>query len=69
MEAKPSIHAVLPTPGSPKRIGLFLFFLDKISIILSISDSLPITGSILPSLQSSVMFMQKPSREEPSCGG
>ena len=44
LSAKPSAIAVLPTPGSPSNRGLFLDFLDKISITLSISSSLPITG-------------------------
>ena len=43
--AKPSINAVLPTPGSPINIGLFLVLLDKTWIVLLISSSLPITGS------------------------
>ena len=45
--ANPSTAAVLPTPGSPIKHGLFLVLLDKISITLSISCFLPITGSIL----------------------
>ena len=47
--AKPSATAVLPTPGSPIRHGLFFVLLDKICITLSISLSLPIIGSIPPS--------------------
>ena len=43
--AKPSIKAVLPTPGSPISIGLFLVLLDKTWMVLRISSSLPITGS------------------------
>ena len=43
--ASSSTIAVLPTPASPINIGLFLFFLSNISIILSISRSLPITLS------------------------
>ena len=50
--ASPSIMAVLPTPGTPTRTGLFLVFLDNILVILRISSSLPMTGSILPSLAS-----------------
>ena len=47
--AKPSTTAVLPTPGSPIKHGLFLVLLDKIWITLSISSLLPITGSSFPS--------------------
>ena len=47
--ANPSTAAVLPTPGSPIKHGLFLVLLDKISITLSISCFLPITGSSFPS--------------------
>ena len=46
--ANPSTMAVLPTPGSPKRMGLFLVLLAKICSNLLISSSRPITGSILP---------------------
>uniref|UniRef100_A0A7C9CZG3 Uncharacterized protein n=1 Tax=Opuntia streptacantha TaxID=393608 RepID=A0A7C9CZG3_OPUST len=42
--------AVLPTPGSPMRTGLFLVLLERIWIHLRISSSLPITGSSFPSL-------------------
>ena len=48
--ANPSIIAVLPTPGSPIRQGLFFILLHKISKTLCVSSSLPITGSNLPSL-------------------
>ena len=47
--ANPSTAAVLPTPGSPIKHGLFLVLLDKIWITLSISSFLPIIGSSLPS--------------------
>ena len=47
--ANPSTTAVFPTPGSPIKQGLFLVLLDKISITLSISFFLPITGSSFPS--------------------
>ena len=46
--AIPSEIAVLPTPGSPTRIGLFFVLLLKICRTLRISSSLPITGSSLP---------------------
>ena len=46
LKASPSARAVLPTPGSPTNIGLFLFRLDRIWMVLSISLALPIIGSI-----------------------
>ena len=56
--AKPSIIAVLPTPGSPIRTGLFLVFLFKTCIILLISSSRPITGSSLPLRASAVRSVE-----------
>ena len=53
--ASPSIMAVLPTPGTPTKTGLFLVFLDSILVILRISSSRPIMGSIFPSLASLVI--------------
>ncbi len=53
---RPSAIAVFPTPGSPISIGLFLVLLDNISIVLLISSSLPITGSISPLAACSVKF-------------
>ena len=56
----PSAIAVLPTPGSPIKIGLFFVLLDKICIALLISASLPIMGSTLfffdKSVRSKVYF-------------
>ena len=46
--ARPSTMAVLPTPGSPIRTGLFLVFLDRIWMTRLISASRPMTGSSLP---------------------
>ncbi len=46
LRAIPSAMAVLPTPGSPTRQGLFFVRLLKICTTLSISCSLPMTGSI-----------------------
>ena len=43
-----SATAVLPTPGSPTKTGLFLVRRDKIWITRLISWSRPITGSISP---------------------
>ena len=56
--ASPSAMAVLPTPGSPIRIGLFFVLLIRIWIILLISSSLPITGSIFPASTKSLRFVQ-----------
>ena len=47
-----------PTPGSPSSTGLFLLRLLSISMVLLISSSLPMTGSSLPSLASSVRSRQ-----------
>ena len=47
-KAMPSAMAVLPTPGSPIKMGLFLVRLDKIWITRRISSSRPITGSNFP---------------------
>ena len=49
LNANPSAIAVLPTPGSPIKHGLFLVLLDNICITLSISLLLPTTGSNFPS--------------------
>jgi hypothetical protein len=49
LQAIPSTMAVLPTPGSPIRIGLFFFRLDKMCSVRLISSSLPTIGSSLPS--------------------
>ena len=55
--AKPSTMAVLPTPGSPIKTGLFLVRRDNTCIVLLISCSRPITGSNLPSLALAVISM------------
>jgi hypothetical protein len=60
--ASHSTIAVLPTPGSPTKTGLFFVFLFSIAISLSISSSLPKTGSSLPFFASSVKFVEKKSR-------
>jgi len=44
-KANPSTMAVLPTPGSPIKIGLFFLRRLKIWLTLSISASLPTIGS------------------------
>jgi len=46
--AKPSTTAVLPTPASPVRIGLFWRRRIRMSTIWRISSSRPATGSISP---------------------
>ena len=46
--AKPSTTAVLPTPASPVRIGLFCRRRVRMSMIWRISASRPSTGSISP---------------------
>jgi len=48
--ARPSMMAVLPTPGSPISTGLFLVLRDKILTTRRISSSRPMTGSSLPRL-------------------
>ena len=47
--ASPSAMAVLPTPGSPIRQGLFLVLRDRIRMTWRISSSRPMTGSSLRS--------------------
>jgi len=54
LDARPSAIAVLPTPGSPIRQGLFLPLLLNIWTTLAISFSLPITGSSCPFCANSV---------------
>ena len=49
--AKPSTTAVLPTPASPVRIGLFWRRRIRMSTIWRISSSRPVTGSISPLLR------------------
>mmetsp|Transcript_6473 Transcript_6473/g.8931 ORF Transcript_6473/g.8931 Transcript_6473/m.8931 type:complete len:201 (+) Transcript_6473:2098-2700(+) len=60
--AKPSTIAVLPTPGSPIKTGLFLVRRDNISIALRVSVSRPTTGSNFPSfaiwVRSTVYFFR-----------
>ena len=47
--ASPSTMAVLPTPGSPMRTGLFFVRRESTWMTRRISSSRPMTGSILPS--------------------
>ena len=44
--ARPSTMAVLPTPGSPMRTGLFFVLRDRMRMTFRISSSRPMTGSI-----------------------
>ena len=67
LKARPSTIAVLPTPGSPIKTGLFLVFLDNTRVILRISSSRPITGSILPRLAASVISRPYFSNTFSSC--
>ena len=59
--ANPSAMAVLPTPGSPMRQGLFLVRRLKTWITRSISLSRPMTGSSFPSRDSLVRSRPKVS--------
>ena len=52
--ASPSTIAVLPTPGSPIKTGLFFVRRQMTCIVLLISSSRPITGSSLPLIAASV---------------
>mmetsp|Transcript_9390 Transcript_9390/g.34442 ORF Transcript_9390/g.34442 Transcript_9390/m.34442 type:complete len:374 (+) Transcript_9390:1564-2685(+) len=52
--ARPSTIAVLPTPGSPTRQGLFFLRLTRIRIIRLSSSCLPIIGSSLPAMACAV---------------
>ena len=52
--ASPSTTAVLPTPGSPMRTGLFFVRRDRTWTTRRISLSRPMTGSSLPSRATSV---------------
>ena len=58
LKANPSTIAVLPTPGSPIKTGLFLVLLESTCILLLISSSLPITGSSCPFFASSVKLVE-----------
>ncbi len=58
-KARPSMTAVLPTPGSPTKIGLFLRRLANISTIWRISSSRPKTGSMAPVPALAVKSSQK----------
>ena len=57
--ASPSAIAVLPTPASPMRTGLFLVRRHRIWMTLSISGARPITGSSSAALANSVRSRPK----------
>ena len=70
--AKPSTMAVLPTPGSPIKQGLFFVLRLRIRMMRSISCSLPTMGSNLPWLANAVMSrlnLSKSSVSETSSSG
>ena len=60
--ARPSTTAVLPTPGSPIRTGLFLVLRFRISMTRMISSSRPITGSTFPRRAISVTLIPYSSK-------
>ena len=66
--AKPSATAVLPTPGSPVRMGLFCRRRVRISITWRISPSRPRMGSILPACACAVRSVQNCSSGPPLRG-
>ena len=63
--ARPSAMAVLPTPGSPIRTGLFLVRRDRIWMTRAISFSRPMTGSSLPLRAASVKSRVNSARAPP----
>ena len=60
--ARPSTMAVLPTPDSPIRTGLFLVRRQRICTIRSISSSRPMSGSNLSLRASSVKSRENSAR-------
>ncbi len=64
--ARPSAMAVLPTPGSPTKTGLFFLRRHRTCIVRSISISLPIKGSSLPQMALSTRSTQNVSRASAS---
>ena len=65
--ARPSTTAVLPTPGSPMRTGLFLVRRLRISMTRTISESRPMTGSISPRRAISVILIPNSSSKPFGC--
>ena len=67
--ASPSTTAVLPTPGSPMRTGLFFVRRESTCTTRRISESRPMTGSSAPSRASAVRSVPYcSSASEPFCG-
>ena len=66
--ARPSTTAVLPTPGSPVRMGLFWRRRVRMSTICRISLSRPRMGSIFPALACAVRSVQNCSSGPPARG-
>ena len=66
--ASPSANAVLPTPGSPTRQGLFFWRRHRISTIRSSSASRQNTGSSSPSSARRVRSRQYLSLARPARG-
>ncbi len=58
LRASPSAIAVLPTPGSPTRSGLFFCRRQSTWMVRWTSLSRPISGSILPSRALRLRFTQ-----------
>ncbi len=54
LKANPSAMAVLPTPGSPIKTGLFFVRRERTCITRRISSSRPTTGSSFPSVAKAV---------------
>ena len=67
--ASPSTIAVLPTPGSPMRTGLFFVRRARIWMARRISSSRPITGSILSSAARAVRSRPYFSRASKEASG
>ena len=65
--ASPSTTALLPTPASPIRIGLFFRRRERICTTRSISASRPTTGSMRPSRASCVRSVPKRSSRRSAC--
>ncbi len=63
--AKPSAIAVLPTPASPTKSGLFLRRRQSTRMVRSSSSSRPISGSMLPSAARSSRLIVKSARAGP----
>ena len=66
--ARPSAMAVLPTPASPTRRGLFLRRRVRICTTRSTSSSRPTRGSIRPALACSFKLLAKASRAPAPAG-